>query len=85
VSFYAGLHYKGKTARAVNDVRSDVDEYVTLDVALLTQGLWLKDLELKTSIYNLFDKTYYDPAPNVMLSDYPKAGQNVMLEAVYKL
>lgn len=85
VSFYAGLHYKGKTARAVNDVRSDVDEYVTVDVALLTQGLWLKDLELKTSIYNLFDKTYYDPAPNVMLSDYPKAGQNVMLEAVYKL
>lgn len=85
MSLYAAALYKGETDRASGDTRTELDGYVTVDVALVTQDLWLKDLELKVSVYNLFDRNYYDPAPNVMLSDYPKNGQNFMLEATYNL
>jgi len=85
LSLFTGVMFKGETVRDSGDTRDDVDAYTTVDIALVSRDLWLKNLELKASAYNLFDKTYYDPAPNVMLSDYPKAGRNFMLEAVYKL
>lgn len=84
INFFTGAMYKGKTARAVGDTRSEVEDYVTVDMAVVTRDLWVPNLELKLSAYNVLNKEYVDPAPNVMLSDYPKDGQNFMLEALYR-
>ena len=85
VNIFAGLMYKGSLNRAEGDSRSKVDDFFTLDLALTVQD-YIEDLEVKASIYNFFDKQYYDPTPvGVMDSDYPKQGRNLMVEFSYKL
>jgi outer membrane receptor protein involved in Fe transport len=39
-----------------------VDDYVTVDLTLSVLGI-VKGVDLRASIYNLFDSTYYDPGP----------------------
>jgi len=85
VNMYAGLMYNGSLNRAEGDTRSKVDDFFTLDLALTVQNN-IKNLELKASIYNFFDKHYFGPSPSgVMISDYPKSGRNLMVELSYKL
>ncbi|MFC3152054.1 TonB-dependent receptor plug domain-containing protein [Litoribrevibacter euphylliae] len=83
IGVFTGLLYKGETIREDGDNRSNVDDYVTVDLAVVAKEVWLKNLELRASIYNLLNKEYEDPAPNVMLSDYPKDDRNFMVEATY--
>ena len=85
VNMYAGLMYRGSLNRAEGDTRSNVDDFFTLDLALTVQN-YIKNLEMKASIYNFFDKNYFDASPSgVMVSDYPKPGRNLMVELSYKL
>lgn len=83
IGVFSGVLYKGETIRETGDTRSNVDDYVTLDLAVVMKDLWRKNLELRASVYNALDKEYVDPAPNVMVSDYPKDDRNFMLEATY--
>lgn len=86
VSLYTSAMYKGETIRASGDSRDDVDDYITVDLALLVQDVLVENLEVKASAYNLFNTDYQDPSPmDVMISDYPKNGVNLMLEATYTL
>jgi len=85
VNAYAGLMYKGSLNRAEGDTRSNVDAFFTLDLALTIQN-YIDNLEIKASVYNFFDKQYFDPTPaGVMMSDYPKQSRNLMVEVSYKL
>ncbi|GAA3926766.1 TonB-dependent receptor [Litoribacillus peritrichatus] len=84
LSFFSGLMYKGETYRVSSDARDNVDEYVTLDLALVTQGYVAENLDLKLTAYNVFDKQYFDPTPiGVMESDYPKPGRSFFVDALY--
>jgi iron complex outermembrane receptor protein len=85
VSLYTSALYKGETIRSSEDPRDDVDDYITVDFAVLARDVLVENLEVKASVYNLFDTHYQDPSPRVMLSDYPKNGVNLMLEATYAL
>jgi len=77
--------YRGSLNRVDDDTRSNVDNFFTLDLALMVKN-YIKDLEIKASIYNFFDKRYFDASPSgVMNSDYPKPGRNLIVELSYKL
>lgn len=85
VNAYAGILYRGSLNRADGDTRSKVDDFFTLDLALTIQN-YIDNLDIKASVYNLFDKQYFDPSPaGVMVSDYPKQGRDLMVEFSYKL
>ena len=46
---------------------------------------FVKGLEIRGSVHNLFDKEYFDPAPvNTVTSDFPKEGISFMAEASYR-
>lgn len=84
VNLFTGLMYKGETHRASSDTRATVEDYVTVDLALTTRDLWIQNLDISFSAYNLFDKHYVDASPTgVMVSDFPKAGRSLFLEADY--
>jgi iron complex outermembrane receptor protein len=79
-SVLAHLLVKGQTQRIVGDTRPDVPAYALVDINLLghnlfTQTAITKGIDISFSIYNLFDKTYYDPAPTSIPSDYQQAGR----------
>jgi len=43
---------------------------------------FFKSMELRASLYNLFDEDYAYPAPPLtLLNDYPAPGRSVILEA----
>lgn len=83
LSLFTGLNYKSSSKRVEGDNRNDVAGYGTVDLSLNYKPA---DLGLKASlsIYNLLDKTYVTPSPNVMLSDYPKDGRNIQAKITYK-
>ena len=85
LSGYAGLVYRGELTRSPADTRSGVEDHTTLDMAVNWQST-SEHWHLTASIYNVFDKEYFDASPlGVMESDYPKPGRNLMLEVSYKL
>jgi len=81
------LFLKGSTPRAKGDTRGEVPGYGLVNTTLIAQNLsgrW-DGLELRLSLYNLFDRKYVDPAPaNTLLADYPKPGRSFFAEARYK-
>ncbi|UZE96037.1 TonB-dependent receptor plug domain-containing protein [Alkalimarinus alittae] len=82
---FVGLLYRGSLSRDSADMRSDVPDLVTLDLAVTWKN-YIEGLELQASVYNLADTTYSDPSPSgSMLSDYPKPGRSLMVELSYKL
>jgi outer membrane cobalamin receptor len=85
VNTYAGLNHRGRLSRADDDGRSEIVSHTTLDIALNIKGP-LDQWDVTASIYNFFDKNYYDPTQaGTMISDYPKQGRSFNLEASYKL
>ncbi|MFT6905440.1 MAG: outer membrane cobalamin receptor [Oleiphilaceae bacterium] len=85
VNTYAGLNHRGRLSRADSDARSEIGSHTTLDIALNIKGP-LDQWDITASIYNFFDKNYYDPTQaGTMISDYPKQGRSFNLEASYKL
>jgi iron complex outermembrane receptor protein len=85
VNLFAGLNHRGELPRTSADNRPDMGSHTTVDIALNvhdTADAW----GVTASIYNLFDKTYYDPSQDgAMISDYPKEGRSFWIEATYKL
>jgi len=90
VNIYAGLSHRGELTRAPNDLRSNVSSYTTTDLAVNWKDA-TDHWEATATIYNFFDKTYFDASPDAQpasdpeRSDYPKPGRNFMFEVSYKL
>ncbi len=85
VNMYAGLNHRGELNRTEGDSRSDIGSHTTVDLALTIKGA-SDSWNVTASIYNFFDKTYFDASKEAtMLSDYPKEGRSFWVEASYKL
>jgi iron complex outermembrane receptor protein len=82
-NIYNHLFIKGKTKRLLNDSRNDLSGYAVFNTAIKAKDLY-KNLELKLSVNNIFDKNYYSPS-NIgsVASDYRQPGRNFMFEAKY--
>ncbi|MFC1524379.1 TonB-dependent receptor plug domain-containing protein [Thermodesulfobacteriota bacterium] len=75
--------FVGDRPRAEGDSRSAADAYERVDTTLIFMNFY-QSLELRTSIYNVFDETYaYPAAANTLQNDYPTEGRSLFLEARY--
>jgi outer membrane receptor protein involved in Fe transport len=71
------------STRQPGDTRPDLDGVVLLDVSVRALRLY-RSLELRGVVRNLFDDTWFDPAPLLGVSgDYPRPGISVLLHARY--
>ncbi|RLU02074.1 MAG: TonB-dependent receptor [Ketobacter sp.] len=84
LSAFVGVLYESALAREEADSRSDVSDQTEVDVALTWRN-HADDISLTASFHNLFDEDLVDPAPGVMLSDYPQPGRSFMLELQIKV
>jgi outer membrane receptor protein involved in Fe transport len=87
LNLYTSCHFEDGFRRQRGDKRDDMSGYAIFNTTLIAQK-FLKDyegLELRTSVYNLFDKDYTSPAGYQELpQDIPRPGRNFMVEARYK-
>lgn len=80
-NLYTDAKYMGKQTRALTDTRNAVEGSITNNATLLAKDLILKDLQMKFSLYNIFDERSYDSNSPY---DYPLAGRSYMAELSYK-
>lgn len=75
-SSFAHLLIKEKTLRNLNDSRAPVAGYALLNLGLVGKNLLGQKVDIGFNIYNLFDKRYYDPAPQNLsfVGDFQAAG-----------
>lgn len=84
LSGFVGVLYESPLTRENADFRSDLHDQTEVDLAL-TWHNHAENLSVTASLYNVFDEVLVDPAPGVMLSDYPNPGRSFMLECQVKL
>ena len=71
----------GERPRALGDTRPDLDSYTKVDMTAILDNLY-RTLEIRGSVYNLFDEDYSYPAtPGTLLDDYPAPGRTFFVEA----
>lgn len=75
-SSFAHVLIKGSTLRNVGDTRANVSGYTVVDLGVLGKNLFNQKIDIGFNVHNLFDKHYYDPAPqNLDFSgDFQAAG-----------
>jgi iron complex outermembrane receptor protein len=81
------LIYRDKWCRMNVDPRDDPPDYAIVNATLIARKFLkgLEGLELRGSVYNLFDKEYTAPTGMGQLpGDYPRPGRNFLLEMRYK-
>jgi iron complex outermembrane receptor protein len=78
------ISWVGKRYRAETDTRSDIPADTLVDLTLIAKNFH-KNLEIRGSIYNLFNEHYLDPnpAPGSVPYDYPANKQMFIIEARY--
>lgn len=73
----------GDKPRAGGDSRDELDDATVVNANFIVMNFF-KTMELRASLYNLFDEDYAYPAPPVTLAnDYPAAGRSFVLELRY--
>ncbi|MDM8558679.1 TonB-dependent receptor [Candidatus Parabeggiatoa sp. HSG14] len=79
-----GISWVGKRPRAVGDPRDDLDSNTLVDLTLIAKGFY-NTLELRGSVYNVFDEDYRDPSDDMRIpNDLPTNSRIFLLEARYK-
>ncbi len=82
----ANLHtlFIGPRPREFDDTRHDLSSYALVNLTLIGKN-FIDHLEIKGSIFNLFDKSYKDSAPrNTVPTDYPQPGRSFIVELQYQ-
>ncbi len=82
----ANLHtlFIGPRPREFGDTRHDLSSYALVNLTLIGKN-FIDHLEIKGSIFNLFDKSYKDSAPrNTVPTDYPQPGRSFIVELQYQ-
>ena len=82
----AYLLYRGDWTRSKDDTRDDPEDYALVNATLIARNFLkeLKGLEVRGSVYNLFNKEYTSPtAPGELPDDLPMPGINFFLELRY--
>jgi iron complex outermembrane receptor protein len=75
-STFAHVLVKSSTLRNSSDTRANVSGYTLVDLGVLGKNMFNKKVDIGFNIYNLFDKRYYDPAPQNLsfVGDFQAAG-----------
>lgn len=75
-SSFAHVLIKSSTARNLGDARADVPAYAVVNLGVLGKNFFNQKVDVGFNIYNLFDKRYYDPAPQHLsfVGDFQAAG-----------
>jgi len=87
LNFYTGCHFEYGYRRQEGDTRADKPGYGIVNATLIAQKFLkgYEGLELRASVYNLFDKDYTSPTgPQQLPHDLPRPGRNFLFEISYK-
>ena len=87
LNFYASCHIEDGWRRTRGDRRDDMSGYTIVNTTLIAKKFLkgYENLELRGSIYNLFDKDYTSPTDkNQLPEDMPRPGRSFMVEVKYK-
>ena len=82
----AYLLYRGDWTRREDDTRDDPEDYALINATMIARNFLkeLKGLEVRGSVYNLFNKEYTHPTvPGELPDDLPMPGINFFLELRY--
>ena len=82
----ANLHtfISGPRPREDGDTRADLPSYALVNLTLIGRN-FMDNFEIKGSVFNLFDKSYDDPAPkDTVTTDYPQPGRSFVVELRYQ-
>ncbi len=88
-SAHADLFIKDSTPRAPGDTRGEVPGYALFNTSFAVKNLWKKHkifrtMELRASVYNVFDKKYQDPSPmGTIPEDYNMPRRSAMFEVSF--
>ncbi|MCB2184638.1 MAG: TonB-dependent receptor [Desulfobulbaceae bacterium] len=76
------LSWIGERSRAAGDAREDLSPSTLIDLSLIVKEFY-KTLEIRGTVYNLFDETYLDPSPYPVqvANDYPTNERMFLVEA----
>jgi len=84
LNFYTDLHFQDGYERENEDIREDHSGFEIVNITLIAKK-FIKGLEIRGSIYNLFDKEYTFPTPvDTLPVDIPMPGRNFIFELQYK-
>ncbi len=74
----------GPRPREDGDTRRDIPSHALVNLTLIGKN-FMDNFEIKGSVFNLFDKSYDDPAPkDTVPTDYPQPGRSFMVELRYE-
>ena len=77
-------HLSGPRPREDGDTRRDIPAQALVNMTLIGKN-FIDNFEVRGSVFNLFDKSYYDPAPqNTVPTDYPQQGRSFTIELRYQ-
>ena len=80
-NFNTTLIYRSKREK-YPDILYNVGPYTLLNVTLITKDI-IKNLEISASLYNIFNKKYYDQEPNLYSQPY-QPGRSFIMKLKYK-
>jgi iron complex outermembrane receptor protein len=84
INSHIDILWTGPRMRTSNDTRSKMGSYATVDLTMIAKDIY-KNLEIKGSVHNLFDKRYKDPDPSGLVSsDFPREGISALISVSYK-
>ncbi len=82
-----GVSWTGERPRVEGDTRDDLSSQTLVDLTLIAKGFY-KGLEIRGSVYNLFDEDYRIPDDSGVLqlipNDYPTNSRMFLAEVRYK-
>ena len=81
LNLYIDAKYTGEQTRSDNDDRSKIDSSIINNVSLLIKDLFLKELQTKIFIYNVFNQNHFNSHTPY---DYPLADRSYGVELSYK-
>ena len=87
LNFYASCHFEDGFRRDRGDPRNNMSGYGIINTTLIAKKFLrnYEGLEVRGSVYNLFDKDYTSPTTMFGLpDDLPRPGRNFMVEVKYK-
>ncbi len=78
----AYMHWIGDRKRPGNDTRPDVDDYATVNLSLRRKNIF-RHWDFVVAARNLFDEDIREPAPPIIVNDYPIEGRSFYGELRY--
>jgi len=72
--------FSGPRPREDGDTRRDIPAQALVNMTLIGKN-FVDNFEVRGSVFNLFDKRYYDPSPqDTVPTDYPQQGRSFIIE-----